>query len=192
MSIEEAMTQIAYIRVSSVDQNTDRQLADLKNIEKTFSDKCSGGTTNRPGLTALLEFIREGDVVHVHSIDRLARNLQDLLELVQRFRTKGVTLQFHKESMTFKPGTSDPMQDLMLNVMGAVAQFEKSLINERQREGIAKAKAQGVYSKARSKKVEPEAIQELLAQGKSHSEIAKSLGCSTKTVQRVKNQKAEA
>lgn len=192
MSIEEAMTQIAYIRVSSVDQNTDRQLADLKNIEKTFSDKCSGGTTNRPGLTALLEFIREGDVVHVHSIDRLARNLQDLLELVQRFRTKGVTLQFHKESMTFKPGTSDPMQDLMLNVMGAVAQFEKSLINERQREGIAKAKAQGVYSKARSKKVEPEAIQALLAQGKSHSEIAKSLGCSTKTVQRVKNQTAEA
>jgi len=186
------MTQIAYIRVSSVDQNTDRQLADLKNIEKTFSDKCSGGTTNRPGLTALLEFIREGDVVHVHSIDRLARNLQDLLELVQRLRTKGVTLQFHKESMTFKPGTSDPMQDLMLNVMGAVAQFEKSLINERQREGIAKAKAQGVYSKARSKKVEPEAIQALLAQGKSHSEIAKSLGCSTKTVQRVKNQTAEA
>lgn len=186
------MTQIAYIRVSTVDQNTDRQLADVPGIEKTFSDKCSGGTTNRPGLASLLEFIREGDVVHVHSIDRLARNLQDLLELVQRFRTKGVTLKFYKESMTFKPGTSDPMQDLMLNVMGAVAQFEKALINERQREGIAKAKAQGVYSKARSKKVEPEAILALLAQGKSHSEVAEALGCSTKTVQRVKNQKAEA
>jgi DNA invertase Pin-like site-specific DNA recombinase len=182
------MTHIAYIRVSSVDQNTDRQLADVQHIEKTFTDKCSGGTTNRPALTDLINFVREGDTVHIHSIDRLARNLQDLLELVAFFRSKGVTLVFHKEHMTFKPDGTDPIQDLMLNVMGAVAQFEKALINERQREGIAKAKAQGVYSKARSKKVEPDAILTLLSQGKSHSEVAKLLGCSTKTVQRVKAQ----
>jgi DNA invertase Pin-like site-specific DNA recombinase len=180
------MTHIAYIRVSSVDQNTDRQLAEVSNIEKTFTDKCSGGTTNRPALTDLMNFIREGDTVHVHSIDRLARNLQDLLELVAFFRSKGVTVVFHKENMTFKPDSKDPIQDLMLNVMGAVAQFEKALINERQREGIAKAKAQGVYAKTRSKKVEPDAILALLSQGKSHSEVAKILGCSTKTVQRVK------
>lgn len=182
------MTHIAYIRVSSVDQNTDRQLADVQHIEKTFTDKCSGGTTNRPALNDLISFVREGDTVHVHSIDRLARNLQDLLELVAFFRSKGVTLVFHKEHMTFKPDGTDPIQDLMLNVMGAVAQFEKALINERQREGIAKAKDQGVYSKARSKKVEPDAILALLSQGKSHSEVAKLLGCSTKTVQRVKGQ----
>lgn len=186
------MTQIAYIRVSTVDQNTDRQLADVETIEKTFTDKCSGGSTNRPGLTALLDYIREGDVVHVHSIDRLARNLQDLLELVALFRSKGVTVRFYKESMIFKPGTTDPMQDLMLNVMGAVAQFEKALINERQREGIAKAKAQGVYSKERTKRVAPDAILGLLAEGKSHSEVAKLLDCSTKTVQRVKAQHQKA
>ena len=180
------MTAIAYIRVSSVDQNTDRQLDGVERIEKTFTDKCSGGTANRPALTQLIDYMREGDVVYVHSIDRLARNLQDLLVLVDKFRAKGVTLRFHKEAMDFSPGQSDKMQDLMLSVMGAVAQFEKALINERQREGIAKAKAAGKYSKSRSKKVDPDEALTLLAQGLTQPAVAKQLGCSTKTIQRIK------
>lgn len=180
------MTAIAYIRVSSVDQNTDRQLDGVEGIEKTFTDKCSGGTTNRPALAQLIDYMREGDVVYVHSIDRLARNLQDLLELVEKFRAEGVTLKFHKEAMAFAPGESDKIQDLMLSVMGAVAQFEKALINERQREGIAKAKAAGKYSKPRSKKVDTEEALGLLAQGLSQPFVAEKLGCSTKTIQRIK------
>ena len=181
------MTQIAYVRVSSVDQNTERQLSDLQ-ADKAFTDKCSGGTANRPALTALLDYMREGDTVHVHSIDRLARNLQDLLGLVELFKSKGVTLRFHKESMTFQAGSSDPMQELMLSVMGSVAQFEKAMINERQREGIEKAKAQGVYNKPRRKRVDPAQVQELLKQGQSHAAIAEELGCSTKTVQRIRRE----
>ncbi len=181
------MTDIAYIRVSSVDQNTDRQIAELK-ADKTFTDKCSGGSTDRPALTALRDYMREGDTVHVHSIDRLARNLQDLLSLVESFKAKGVALKFHKENMTFKAGNSDPMQELMLSVMGSVAQFEKAMINERQREGIAKAKAKGVYSKSRRKQVDAATVLNLLADGRSHSAIATELNCSTKTVQRIKRE----
>ncbi|QTH72032.1 recombinase family protein [Pseudoalteromonas xiamenensis] len=181
------MTNIAYFRVSSVDQNTERQLADLT-FDKTFTDKCSGGDTKRPALNDLIDYMREGDTVHVHSIDRLARSLQDLLNLVASFNAKGVTLKFHKENMTFQAGgEKDPRQELMLSIMGSVAQFEKAMINERQREGIAKAKAQGVYSKERSKKVDREEVLALLESGLSHGQIAKKLGCSTKTVQRKKN-----
>lgn len=180
------MTTIAYTRVSSIEQNLDRQLPDLK-ADKTFTDKCSGGSTNRPGLEALIEYMREGDTVHVHSIDRLARNLQDLLSLVELFKAQHVTLKFLKESMTFKAGTNDPMQELMLSVMGSVAQFEKAMINERQREGIAKAKAKGVYSKPRTRRVDSSKVLELLTEGLSHSMIAKELGCSTKTIQRIRN-----
>lgn len=191
MSIrEDNMTDIAYFRVSSVDQNTERQLADFT-FDKTFTDKCSGSDTKRPALNELIEYMREGDTVHVHSIDRLARSLQDLLNLVSSFNAKGVTLKFHKENMTFQAGGErDPRQELMLSIMGSVAQFEKAMINERQREGIAKAKAQGVYSKERSKKVDREEVLALLESGLSHEQIAKKLGCSTKTIQRIKNAKS--
>lgn len=178
------MSDLAYLRVSTVEQNTERQLADLE-ADKEFIDKCSGGTINRPALTELFDYMREGDTVHVHSIDRLARNLQDLLNLVDSFKTKGVTLRFHKENMTFEAGRTDPMQELMLSVMGSVAQFEKALINERQLEGIAKAKAKGVYSKSRRKKVDQEEVIRLLNKGLSHGAIAEQLGCSTKTIQRI-------
>ncbi len=181
------MTDIAYIRVSTTDQNTERQLDGVE-VDKTFTDKCSGGSTDRPALTDLLDYIREGDTVHVHSIDRLARNLQDLLSLVERFKTKGVTLKFHKESLTFEGSVANAMQDLMLSMIGAVAQFEKAMINERQREGIEKAKARGVYSQERKKKVDRDEVKALLNEGLPMAQIAKKLGCSSKTIQRIKNE----
>ena len=181
------MTDIAYIRVSTTDQNTERQLDGVK-VDKTFTDKCSGGSTDRPALTDLLDYTREGDIVHVHSIDRLARNLQDLLSLVEMFKTKGVTLKFHKESLTFEGSVTNAMQDLMLSMIGAVAQFEKAMINERQREGIEKAKARGVYSQERKKKVDRVEVKALLNEGLPMAQIAKKLGCSSKTIQQIKNE----
>ncbi len=181
------MTDIAYIRVSTTDQNTERQLDGVE-VNKTFTDKCSGGSTDRPALTDLLDYVREGDIVHVHSIDRLARNLQDLLSLVEEFKSKGVTLKFHKESLTFEGAVTNAMQDLMLSMIGAVAQFEKAMINERQREGIEKAKARGVYSQERAKRVDREEVKALLAEGLPMAQIAKKLGCSSKTIQRIKNE----
>lgn len=181
------MSHIAYIRVSTTDQNTDRQLDGI-HVDKTFTDKCSGGSTKRPALQDMLGYVREGDTVHVHSIDRLARNLQDLLALVEHFKAKGVTVKFHKESLTFEGAVSNPMQDLMLSMIGAVAQFEKAMIKERQREGIAKAKVKGVYNQDRAKKVDRNEVKALLENGVPMSQIAKRLGCSSKTVQRIKSE----
>ncbi len=184
------MTDIAYIRVSSTDQNTERQLDGIR-ADKTFTDKCSGGSTERPALTDLMDYVREGDTVHVHSIDRLARNLQDLLSLVEYFKSKGVTLRFHKESLTFEGSVANAMQDLMLSMIGAVAQFERAMINERQREGIEKAKARGAYSKERSKQVSREQVKAMLSEGLPMAQIARKLGCSSKTIQRIKKELQE-
>ena len=135
--------RIGYIRVSSFDQNPDRQLENIQ-TDKVFSDKASGKDTKRPELEALITFVREGDTVVVHSMDRLARNLDDLRSLVQMFTSRGVRIEFVKENMTFT-GDESPMATLMLSVMGAFAEFERSLIRERQREGIELAKLRGAY-----------------------------------------------
>nr|WP_319527493.1 recombinase family protein [Pseudomonas laurentiana] len=177
------MTNIAYIRVSTIDQNTDRQL-DGMTFDKTFTDKLSGSDTNRPQLIAMIEWVREGDVVHVHSIDRLARSMSDLLKIVADLNAKGVAVRFHKEDMTFT-GEDSPMQKLMLNMMGSFAQFEREVMKERQREGIAKAKEKGVY-KGRTKTIDDSAILALLAEGKTVRAIAAELGINPSTVQRAK------
>ena len=135
------MSRVAYIRVSSVSQNVDRQLPDEK-FDKTFTDKASAKDTDRPALAALLDYVRDGDKVVIHSIDRLARNLADLEQLVDQLNSKGVSVEFRKESLIFSGG-ADPMQKLLLQMLGAVAEFERSMIRERQREGIAAAKAAG-------------------------------------------------
>lgn len=134
--------QVGYIRVSSAGQRMDRQLADVA-LDKVFSDTGSGGDRTRPGLEACLTYLREGDTLHVHSIDRLARNLPHLQELVARLTAEGVTVVFHKENMTFTPKGQDPVHTLLLQFLGAFAEFERALIRERQREGIAMAKARG-------------------------------------------------
>lgn len=145
--------RIGYIRVSSIDQNTDRQL-DGEALTVTFTDKASGKDTARPQLQAMLAGNWPvGSMVVVHSMDRLARSLADLLKIVEELTGRGISISFLKEGKTFKgSSTPDPMDKLMLSMLGAFAEYERSLIRERQREGIAKAKAKGDVYKGRPKK----------------------------------------
>lgn len=175
---------IGYVRVSTLDQNTERQLEGVA-LDKVFTDKASGKDTNRPQLQAALEYLREGDTLVCHSMDRLARNLDDLRRIVDSLTGKGIAVQFMKESMTFT-GADSAMSKLMLSVMGAFAEFERSLIKERQREGIAIAKNKGVY-KGRKPKMTPEQVAALKAQdsergGKNRTGLAKEHGISRETL----------
>jgi len=135
--------RVGYIRVSSLDQNTERQLEGVK-FDKVFTDKASGKDTARPQLQAALEYLREGDLLLVHSMDRLARSVDDLRRIVLDLTKRGVHVQFVKENLTFT-GADSPMSNLLLSLLGAVAEFERSMIRERQREGIELAKKAGVY-----------------------------------------------
>ena len=135
--------RVGYVRVSSADQHPDRQLDGVL-VERTFVDQASGSNAQRPQLEALLLFVRPDDTVVVHSMDRLARNLGDLLHLVQSLTARGVAVEFLQEHLVFT-GEDAPVAMLMLSVMGAVAEFERTLIRERQREEIALAKQRGVY-----------------------------------------------
>lgn len=171
-----------YIQVSTLDQNTVRQLDGIE-VEKTFTDKASGKDTSRPKLDELLAFVREGDEVIVHSMDRLARNLDDLRQLVRTLTAKGVKVVFVKESLTFT-GEDSPMANLLLSVMGAFAEFERALIPERQREGIAAAKARGAYT-GRAPALTTEQITQLRARaeaGESKSVLAAEFGITRQTV----------
>ena len=167
---------VGYTRVSSFEQNSSRQLENQK-IEKLFADVVSGKNTERPQLQALLEFVREGDVVLVHSMDRLARNLDDLRLLVKTLTNKGIHIQFIQENIVFT-GEDSPMSQLLLSVMGAFAEFERALIKERQREGIALAKKRGVY-KGRKQALDREQILQLkerIKAGEAKSTVAKEFG----------------
>ncbi|WP_427019215.1 recombinase family protein (plasmid) [Pseudarthrobacter sp. P1] len=150
--------RIGYVRVSTLDQRTGRQLEGVQ-LDRIFTDKASGKDTKRPQLEELLRFLRDGDTLLVHSMDRLARNLDDLRSLVQRLTAKGVRVEFLKEHLVFT-GEDSPLAQLMLSVMGAFAEFERALIGERQREGIALAKARGAY-RGRRKALSPEKAAEL-------------------------------
>lgn len=174
--------RIGYVRVSTLDQNEKRQL-EGQALDRVFTDKASGRDTTRPQLTELLRFARDGDTVVVHSMDRLARNLDDLRALVQSLTHKGVRVEFVKESLVFT-GEDSPMANLMLSVMGAFAEFERSLIRERQREGIALAKQRGAY-KGRKKTLTPERSAELVqraSSGVSKAVLARDYGISRETV----------
>src|SRR5215216_4493753 len=135
--------RVGYIRVSTLDQQSARQLEGLE-LDRAFVDHASGKDAKRPQLAELLNFVRTGDTVIVHSMDRLARNLDDLRRIVQALTNKGVRIEFVKEHLHFT-GEDSPMANLMLSVMGAFAEFERSLIKERQQEGIALAKRGGAY-----------------------------------------------
>ena len=178
--------RIGYIRVSTVDQNTDRQLADLE-LDKTFEEKVSAKTANRPQLNAMLDYIREGDEVFVHDISRLARNIEDLHRLVREINEKGCTIHFVKENLHFSGDKNDPTQELLLSMLGAVYAFERSIMLERQREGIALAKQAGKY-KGRPKKIDNQEIRRILAEGNSISKTANLLGVSMSSVQRAKRE----
>ncbi len=150
--------RVGYIRVSSLDQNTDRQLDGVE-LDRVFTERASGKDPHRPELEALLGFVRDGDTVIAHSMDRLARNLDDLRALVRALTGRGVRVQFVKEQLTFT-GEDSPMATLLLSVMGAFAEFERALIRERQREGTTLAKARGVY-KGRKKSLTREQVKDL-------------------------------
>ncbi len=181
--------RIGYVRVSSADQNDARQLDGVA-LDKTFTDKASGKDTNRPQLQAMLEFVREGDHIFVHSMDRLSRSLRDLQEVVERLTAKGITVTFVKESLNFEPPAAGAdahktaYSTLMLQLLGAVSQFERALIKERQREGIALAKTKKLYE-GRKPKLDSAAIgklKKMAKDGLSKVEIAETLGISRASV----------
>ena len=174
--------RIGYVRVSSYDQNPERQLEHIQ-VDKVFTDKASGKDTQRPQLDALLDFVREGDTVVVHSMDRLARNLDDLRRLVQKLAKRGIRVEFIKESLAFT-GDDSPMANLMLSVMGAFAEFERALIHERQREGIALAKQRGAY-RGRKKALSPKQVGKLRQRagtGEQKAVLAREFGISRETL----------
>jgi DNA invertase Pin-like site-specific DNA recombinase len=174
--------RIGYIRVSSFDQNPERQLDNVQ-VDKQFIDKASGKDTLRPQLDAMLSFAREGDTVVVHSMDRLARNLDDLRRLVQQLTKRGIRIEFVKECLNFT-GEDSPMANLLLSVMGAFAEFERALIRERQREGIALAKQRGVY-RGRQKALTTEQVVELrrrVGAGEQKTALAREFGISRETL----------
>ena len=177
--------QIGYIRVSTVTQNTDRQLHGIE-LDKVFEDKCSGKDTNRPQLQACLEYLRDGDTLVVHSIDRLARSLRDLLNIVQELLARKVSIRFIKEGMDFNGDNPNPTQDLYLNILGAVAEFERQMIRERQAEGIALARQRNAYDRCgRKPSLTPKQIDEIklrLANGEAIAPIAREYGVSRQTI----------
>ena len=175
---------IGYIRVSSAGQNTDRQLVDVK-LDKTLEEKVSAKNTERPKLQECIDFARDGDVIHVHSIDRLARNLLDLQQLLKRITAKGVAVKFHKEQLTFNASEADPIQNLMLQMMGAFAEFERALINERRVEGIAAAKAAGKpFGRPGTNAKIKTSILDMLKEGKGVTEVAAIHGITRNTIYR--------
>ena len=174
--------RIGYIRVSTFDQKPDRQLEQVA-VDRTFIDKASGKDTNRPGLAELLSFVREGDTVIVHSMDRLARNLDDLRRIVQSLTQRKIEVEFIKENLKFT-GDDSPLAQLILSIMGSFAEFERSLLRERQREGIALAKNRGAY-KGRKRSLGTDDITELRRRvdaGEQKAKIAREYGISRETL----------
>ena len=177
--------RIGYRRVSTLVQNTARQLEGV-DVDRVFEDKLSGSTRARPGLEAMLEHLRAGDEVHVHSIDRLARDLGDLHTIVRDITERGAVVHFHKESLTLGGGDS-AIQRLQLDIMGAVAAFERAIINERSAEGRALARQKGVRFGVAPKlsKAEQRKVCEQYQAGETISRIAIDLDISRRTVHRV-------
>ena len=175
---------VGYRRVSTLEQSTQRQLEGVT-LDKVFEDKLSGKDRERPQLKLAIEFVREGDTLVVHSLDRLARNLRDLCQLVKELTAKGVSVQFKKEQLTFASGKSDPFATLQLQMLGAFAEFERELLLQRQREGIAIAKAEGKY-KGRKRALTTAQGEELRTRAAlgavSKAELAEEFGISRETL----------
>jgi DNA invertase Pin-like site-specific DNA recombinase len=174
--------RVGYTRVSTVDQNAERQLDGVQ-VDKTFTDKASGKDTNRPQFQAALEYLREGDVLVVHSMDRLARNLDDLRRIVADLTARGIVIEFVKEQLTFN-GDDSALSRMLLSVMGAFAEFERALLKERQREGIALAKRAGVY---KGRKPAPSDEQAAVLRDRVKSGVPQSSSCA-----RVRHQSGDA
>ena len=176
---------MGYVRVSSTDQNPARQVEAIGEVEETFTDHVSGNSrATRTALATMLRHARRGDTVRVASMDRLARSVVDLAQIVVELTGRGVTVQFVAERLSFDPGGEDPFATFQLHLLGAVAQLERSLIRERQREGIALAKERGAYlGRARrlssAQVVDARALAEA---GVPKAKIARDLGCSRRVL----------
>lgn len=185
-----ATAKIAYVRVSSKDQNTDRQLAAFRErgleLDKIFIEKQSGKDANRPELLRMIDYVREGDELYITSLDRLARNLDDLRRLVDQITAKGCAIHFLRENLTFSNRNSEPMAKLMMSVLGAFAEFERSIIKERQAEGIAAARSKGqrLGRKPKLTKEQAEQITALVRQGMPVIRVARQFGVNRNTVYR--------
>ena len=179
------MAIIGYKRVSSDTQNTDRQ--DLGVTDKVFEEKQSGkSSSDRPELQAMIEYVRDGDTVIVHSIDRLARDLRDLQNIITQLNDKGVAISFLTEKLSFTAQLNDAFAKLQLQMMGAFAEFERNIIRKRQAEGIAKAKERGVYANRKRKPViDYDKVRLLRTSGMSTYKIADQLKISRMSVHRI-------
>lgn len=179
------MITFGYARVSTTDQNADRQLAVLKHCDHVFTDKASGKSIDRPELNKLIAKLRSGDRLEVKSIDRLARNTKELLTLVEQLTNEGVIIRFLDNNMTFD---NSPSSKLILTMMGAVAEFERNMIRQRQAEGIECAKARGAF-KGRAVNTElHNNIKHYLTRGMKAAEVAKLCECSLPTVYKIKKE----
>lgn len=181
---------IGYVRVSTVDQNPERQLNAIRAAigaepERWFTDRASGGSTARPSLAAMLAHVRDQDTIVIASMDRLARSVVDLDQLVTQLTSRGVTVRFLKEGLTFQAaGQADPLAVFQLQVMGAFAQLERALIRDRQLEGIEAAKRRGVY-RGRARRLSPEQVAAAEAQisaGVPKAVVARHFGVARQTL----------
>lgn len=184
---------VAYVRVSTVEQNEQRQVEALEkhDIDKWFKEKISGKSMNRPKLKEMLDFVREGDTVFIHDFSRLARSTKDLLEIVEQLNEKGVHLVSNKENID----TSTPTGKLMLTMIGAIAEFERQNLLERQKEGIAIAKRDGKYRGRQVKKIDDDLLKSVYAEYKERKinkkEMAEKLEISRPTLDKLLNDKKE-
>lgn len=186
---------IGYVRVSTPAQNIERQLRILEpyHPDKIFSEYASGGTKERPELIKMREYVREGDCVVVPSMDRLGRNFIEFFSIVKEIQDKGASIRFIQEGMLLNPKSPNPMDNLLMGVFAAVAEYERSMIRERQKEGIAIARERGVY-KGR-KPIDPKRLEkgkEWVEIGLSITKAAKKIGVGRSTLWRyLKDQKEQ-
>lgn len=179
---------VGYIRVSSEGQNTIRQLEGIT-LDKEFAEAMTGSVRNRPQLESCLNYVRDGDTLHVHSIDRLARNLLDLQEIVDGLVCKGVTVKFHSENLVFANTDDNPMAKLTLQIMGSFAEFERNIAKARQREGIEAAKKKGKHmGRPKLEKSLVEVAIRLKNNGCSVVEISKRMGLSRPSIYKLLSQ----
>ncbi|NWK86221.1 recombinase family protein [Raoultella terrigena] len=182
------MAHVAYIRVSSFQQNSDRQLADTGiTFEKVFTEKVSAKDTSREAFLAMMEYLREGDTLHVHEISRLARNTANLLSIVDTLTKRGVAILFHKEGI--KTGDNSPTGNLVLTLLGGIAQMEREQMLMRQREGYEAAKAAGrITGRGNGRSIPRNEIAAALASGGSVRSVAAEFRVSTNTISRIKKE----
>lgn len=173
--------KLAYLRVSTSEQSLARQEIDA---DRVYEEHASGVSKCRPVLDSLLDHLRSGDEVHVWSIDRLARSVVDLEHLLSQMLDRGASVHFMSERLTFKPGTSDPFAELTMRLISSVAQFERQIIKQRQKEGIAKAKNAGRY-RGRKPSIDRDTVRKLAEFGLSRRQIAKQLGIARSSVSRI-------